>query len=68
MVLHAQVAPQLQVQDVRHLVTNTGINKPAYFIAVDHAEKAVVLGIRGTSSISDILTDLLPHNEPFLRG
>lgn len=68
MVLHGQVAPQLQVQDVTHLVTNTGINKPAYFIAVDHAEKAVVMGIRGTSSIADILTDMLPHNEPFLGG
>ncbi|KAG0623950.1 hypothetical protein M758_3G213300 [Ceratodon purpureus] len=59
---------QLRDQDVKQMVTKSLINKPAYLIAVYHARKYVVMGIRGTYNTTDILTDLNPHNEPFLEG
>jgi hypothetical protein len=59
---------QLRDRDVKQMVTKSLINKPAYFIAVYHAKKHVVMGIRGTYNTTDILTDLNPHSEPFLEG
>ena len=59
---------QLRDQDVKQMVTQSLINKPAYFIALHHAKKYVVIGIRGTYNTTDILTDLNPHLEPFLEG
>lgn len=44
------------------------INVPRHFVAYDHARQAVVVSIRGTNSISDIITDLICGNEPFAGG
>ena len=38
---------------------------PRYFIAVDENRRAVILCIRGTLSLSDILTDVCAENVPF---
>ena len=38
---------------------------PRYFIAVDERRKAVVICIRGTLSLSDILTDVCAESVPF---
>jgi len=35
----------------------TGVQLPGHFVAVDRTMKAVVLGIRGTTTLSDALTD-----------
>lgn len=45
-----------------------GINLPRHFVALDHARLAIVVSIRGTNSISDIITDLICANEPFAGG
>lgn len=45
-----------------------GIRAPRHFVAVDEREKSIVVAIRGTNSISDIITDLLCDNEPFAGG
>ena len=39
-----------------------------YFIAVDHVEKKVILAIRGTFSISEIITDVAAFSRPFCGG
>lgn len=44
------------------------INVPRHFVAYDHARQAVVVSIRGTNSISDLITDLICGNEPFAGG
>lgn len=59
---------QVQYQDIVQLVSTSAINQPAYFIAVYHAQRCVVMGIRGTYNTTDILTDLNPHTEPFQHG
>ncbi|KAF8793724.1 Sn1-specific diacylglycerol lipase alpha like protein [Argiope bruennichi] len=35
-----------------------GIHEPAFYVAVNHARKYVVIAIRGTRSFSDLLTDI----------
>lgn len=50
------------------MVAESAFNRPAYFIAVYHVGKCVVMSIRGTYNTTDILTDLNPHNEPFQEG
>ena len=55
------------------LLTNFGeSNDDEYcqrFMAfLDHDSKNVVLAIRGTKSVDDVLTDLICDNAPFLSG
>ena len=44
------------------------VMKPAFYIAVHHRRRCVVMGIRGTNTAHDVLTDLNPHSEPFEGG
>jgi len=41
---------------------------PAYMVSRDHAMKWIVLSIRGTLSMKDILTDMAVRTVPFLDG
>lgn len=59
---------QIENEDVEKIVTISAVNKPAFFIALYRAKKRVVMGIRGTYAAPDLLTDLNPHNVPFLNG
>eukprot|EP00850_Spirogloea_muscicola_P023442 SM000357S13383 [mRNA] locus=s357:20987:24466:+ [translate_table: standard] len=52
---------------LRHSIKSQ-IQRPAFFVALDHERELVVLGIRGTSAATDVLTDLTPHCEPFQDG
>lgn len=45
-----------------------GIRAPRHFVAIDDTQKSIVVAIRGTNSISDVITDLLCDNEPFAGG
>lgn len=45
-----------------------GIKIPRHFVALDHDKSTIVIAIRGTNSISDIITDLLCENVPFAGG
>eukprot|EP00965_Chrysotila_dentata_P147038 4854258-Pleurochrysis_carterae.AAC.2 len=40
----------------------------SHYVAVDHAAGAVVLALRGTASMSDVLHDAVAHSEPFCGG
>lgn len=41
---------------------------PAYYVAVEHASKNVLLVVRGTSAMRDLVTDLCGHTTRFLGG
>lgn len=47
---------------------NDMIDLPRHLVALDLEREAIVVAIRGTSSISDVITDLLCENEPFENG
>lgn len=55
-----------------HILTDKldgeAINLPRHFVARDDDREAFVVAIRGTNSISDLITDLLCENEPFAGG
>lgn len=57
------------MEDVQEVVTTGSVETPAYFVAVDHASRSIVLSVRGTFSLSDTMVDLLcnPVGE-LLRG
>jgi len=42
-----------------------GMYQPAHFVAVNHKDKEVVVAIRGTMSLKDVLVDLVCENVPF---
>lgn len=65
----ARYVLQLDEQDfiVSHL-DGEEINLPRHFVAFDHSRQSIVVAIRGTNSISDIITDLICANEPFENG
>ena len=42
--------------------------KPAYYICVDRSNKALVLAIRGTLTLSDAITDITAVSKEFLCG
>ena len=44
------------------------IPTPRFFIAVDPTHRQVVLSIRGTAELSDMLTDLCCRSTPFCGG
>ena len=43
---------------VEKFFVDASVLKPAYFIAVDHKNKNIILNVRGTSSPADLITDL----------
>mmetsp|Transcript_763 Transcript_763/g.1936 ORF Transcript_763/g.1936 Transcript_763/m.1936 type:complete len:601 (-) Transcript_763:1597-3399(-) len=44
---------------------NRSVYAPAHLVAVDYADRAVYVAIRGTASISDVLVDLMCEAEPY---
>jgi hypothetical protein len=41
----------------------SSVMRPGYYIAVDHRHKLVILCIRGTHTVHDIITDLASNSE-----
>jgi hypothetical protein len=41
---------------------------PKHFIALDHASQAIILSVRGTFNINDVITCLLAHPSEFCGG
>ncbi|PXF47206.1 Sn1-specific diacylglycerol lipase alpha [Gracilariopsis chorda] len=61
----------LGLQDQNILVSHLDgerISVPRHFVALDEKHRSIVIAIRGTNSISDVITDLLCENEPFAGG
>ena len=53
----------LRESNVVKFMDKSSVMRPAYYIAVDMRERLVILGIRGTSSIHDLITDLVAHSD-----
>ena len=53
----------LRESNVVKFMDKSSVMRPAYYIAVDVRESLVILGIRGTSSIHDLITDLVAHSD-----
>lgn len=49
----------LRESNVIKFVKNSSVMRPAYYIAVDPRKKLVILGIRGTHAIYDLITDIV---------
>ncbi|BBN04068.1 sn1-specific diacylglycerol lipase [Marchantia polymorpha subsp. ruderalis] len=53
----------LREKNVVKFVGKASVMRPAYYIGVDTRHKLVVMSIRGTSTLHDLVTDLATHNE-----
>mmetsp|Transcript_9891 Transcript_9891/g.14582 ORF Transcript_9891/g.14582 Transcript_9891/m.14582 type:complete len:554 (-) Transcript_9891:92-1753(-) len=63
----------IPTRDVVHMDTEFRSRKGrrnhlCHFVAVDHAHKAVVLSIRGTFSLTDLIVDATGFSKPFCGG
>jgi hypothetical protein len=47
----------LQVDVLMADLPDTGVKLPGHYVAVDTVKKAVILGVRGTTTLHDVLTD-----------
>ncbi|CAJ1366067.1 unnamed protein product [Effrenium voratum] len=55
--VHVAMGEDPNVTVLMALLPAKGVNLPGHFVAVDRAQKAVILGVRGTTTLSDALTD-----------
>ncbi|PRD22372.1 UNVERIFIED_CONTAM: Dagla [Trichonephila clavipes] len=44
--------------DIVYASFNNAIHEPAFYVAIDHVKKYIIIAVRGTRSISDLLTDI----------
>lgn len=58
----------LPEEDLVHVHESPDVLEPNFFIALDREAKAIVLSVRGTNNIGDIITDVLAYGVPFLKG
>ncbi|XP_058208508.1 uncharacterized protein LOC131321637 [Rhododendron vialii] len=49
----------LRESNVLKFVKDSSIMRPGYYIGVDHRKKLVILGIRGTQTVYDLITDVV---------
>ncbi|KAL5561857.1 hypothetical protein UlMin_031604 [Ulmus minor] len=53
----------LQESNVLKFVKNSSVMRPGYYLGVDTRKKLVILGIRGTHAVSDLITDIVSSND-----
>ncbi|CAJ1968931.1 unnamed protein product [Sphenostylis stenocarpa] len=53
----------LRESSVKKFVKNSSVMRPAYYIGVDTRKKLVILGIRGTHTFYDLITDILSSSD-----
>ncbi|XP_048137183.1 uncharacterized protein LOC115727500 isoform X2 [Rhodamnia argentea] len=60
----------LRESDVLKFVKNSSILRPGYYIGIDYRKKLVILGIRGTHSVYDLITNVASssHEEVTFEG
>lgn len=60
----------LRERNVVKFVRNSSVLRPGYYIAVDKRKKLVILGIRGTHTVYDLITDIVSssHEEVSFDG
>jgi hypothetical protein len=71
--LSYQQLPRIAERDVIiHELNDKGaasnINMPRHIVFFDHLTRSIVVAIRGTASMSDIITDLFIDTEPFIHN
>jgi len=57
--------PHIKGAKVVYESPSAGVQQPSHYVAVDRARKCVILCIRGTASLSDVLTDTSGQLEIF---
>lgn len=62
--------PLIRKQDIvlNQLEEDTTMHLPRHIVFLDHLTKSIVVSIRGTKSISDMITDLYIQESPFLAS
>lgn len=60
----------LRESNVLKFVKNSSILRPGYYIGIDHHKKLVILAIRGTHSVYDLITNVASssHEEVTFEG
>ncbi|KAJ1417508.1 Fungal lipase-like domain [Sesbania bispinosa] len=53
----------LRESNVIKFVKNSSVMRPAYYIGVDPRKKLVILGIRGTHTLYDLITDIVSSSD-----
>lgn len=60
----------LRESNILKFVKNSSVLRPGYYIGVDMRKKLVILGIRGTHTVQDLITDVVSssHEEVLSEG
>ncbi|KAK9137753.1 hypothetical protein Sjap_008347 [Stephania japonica] len=53
----------LREHNVLKFIKNSSVMRPGYYIGIDHRNKLIILGIRGTHTVYDLITDILSSSE-----
>ncbi|BFG43013.1 hypothetical protein CerSpe_292860 [Prunus speciosa] len=53
----------LRESNVLKFVKNSSVMRPGYYIGIDHRKKLVILGIRGTHTVYDLITDVVSSSD-----
>ncbi|XP_058770976.1 uncharacterized protein LOC131644484 isoform X2 [Vicia villosa] len=53
----------LRESNIIKFVNNSSVMRPAYYIGVDTRKKLVILGIRGTHALYDLITDIVSSSD-----
>jgi len=54
----------LEDNDILYAEFGSSVYCPAFYISVDHDKQAIILSIRGTLSLQDVITDMVCDPEP----
>ncbi|KAF5741886.1 Alpha/beta-Hydrolases superfamily protein [Tripterygium wilfordii] len=53
----------LRENNILKFVKNSSVMRPGYYIGIDHRKKFVILGIRGTHTAYDLITDIVSSSD-----
>ncbi|KAB5557541.1 hypothetical protein DKX38_008450 [Salix brachista] len=53
----------IRENNVLKFVKNSSVMRPGYYIAIDPKKKLVILGIRGTHTVYDLITDIVSSSD-----
>lgn len=53
----------LRESNVLKFVKDSSVLRPGYYIGIDHRQKLVIFGIRGTHTVYDLITDIVSSSD-----
>ena len=53
----------LRESNVLKFVKSSSVMRPGYYIGIDNRRKLVILGIRGTQTVYDLITDIVSSSD-----